>query len=144
MYKRILLPLDGSAIAEQALPHAIDLACRFQAELILIRVLVQSLERPSLYIKHIEQAEKEIQILAQEYLYGIAAQIKADNLIKVQAVTVQGVPHEEIVRFAEENSIGLIVICSRGQSGISRWLMGSVADRVTRCVKTPVLLIRAK
>jgi nucleotide-binding universal stress UspA family protein len=144
MYKRILLPLDGSAIAEQALPHAIAIVCRFQAELILMRVLVPAFERPIMYIKHIEQSEKEHLILAQEYLDGVATYIKAENIIKVQTMTAQGIPHEEIVRFAEENSVDLIVICSRGQSGISRWLMGSVADRVCRGVNAPVLLIRAR
>lgn len=145
MYKRILLPLDGSAMAEQALPHAVALSTIFQAELILLKVqkpLAERPERHGIYYKAIEQAEELTRQLAQEYLDGIATRIQ-DNNIMVQTTTVQGVPHEQIVQFAEKNSVDLIVICSRGQSGISRWLMGSVADRVTRGGKTPVLLVRA-
>ncbi len=63
--------------------------------------------------------------------------------ITVRVVTVDGYPHEEIVRFAEIEHVDLIVISTRGQSGLSRWLMGSVADRVARGVSIPVLLVRS-
>jgi nucleotide-binding universal stress UspA family protein len=62
----------------------------------------------------------------------------------VHGVTVEGYPHHEIVGFAEENQIDLIVICTRGLSGLSRWLMGSVADRVVRGATVPVLLVQAQ
>ena len=58
-------------------------------------------------------------------------------------VVIRERPHEAITHFAETNDVDLIVICSRGESGPSRWLMGSVADRVVRGATTPVLLVRA-
>ena len=58
-------------------------------------------------------------------------------------VIIEGSPHVEIVQFAEGNQVDLIVMSTRGQSGLSRWLMGSVADRVVRGASVPVLLVRA-
>lgn len=78
----------------------------------------------------------------QEYLERVASGVQ-ERGIPVQMVTVEGRPHTQIVHFAEANQIDLIVMCTRGQSGFSRWLMGSVADRVLRGASVPVLLVRA-
>jgi nucleotide-binding universal stress UspA family protein len=80
--------------------------------------------------------------MAREYLENIAAGLQEQG-IPVQVVIIEGRPHTEILRFAETNQVDLIVICSRGRSGFSRWLMGSVADRVVRGASTPVLLVRS-
>ena len=58
--------------------------------------------------------------------------------------TVEGRPHVEIVQYSDKNEVDLIIMCSRGQSGLSRWLMGSVADRVVRGANRPVLVIHAQ
>jgi nucleotide-binding universal stress UspA family protein len=141
MYKRILLTLDGSELAEQALPHAVAHAEHFQAELILLRVLKPLAENLNLPVALIRSAEEITRELVREYLEQVAAGVREIG-ISVRVVTVDGCPHEEIVRFAETEHVDLIVICTRGQSGLSRWLMGSVADRVTRAVSIPVLLVR--
>jgi nucleotide-binding universal stress UspA family protein len=143
MYKRILLPLDGSAMAEQALPYAIAQAEHFQAELILMKVLEPVERSISLPPAETSRAEKVTRKLACEYLEGIAAGFLARD-ISVRVVTVTGQPHEGIVLFAEEEQVDLIVICTHGHSGLTRWLVGSVADRVTRGVNVPVLLVRAR
>lgn len=139
MYKRILLPLDGSALAEQALPHAVAQAERFQAELILLKVL-QPLPERGISAPDRRQAEELTGQLAREYLESQAREI--ERSMPVQVVTVEGQAHRQIVQFAEENEVDLIVMSTRGQSGLSRWLMGSVADRVVRGATVPVLLIR--
>jgi nucleotide-binding universal stress UspA family protein len=142
MYKRILLSLDGSALAEQALPHAIVQAERCQTELVLLKVLeplqIHGLVRPS-----IEWVKKQTTTLAYEYLERVAAKVKEHN-IPVQVVVIEGHTPVEIVRFAEANEVDLIVMCTRGHSGFSRWLLGSVADRVVRGASVPVLLVRAR
>jgi nucleotide-binding universal stress UspA family protein len=143
MYKRILLPLDGSAMAEQALPYAIAQAEHFQAELILMKVLEPVERRISLPPGETSRAEKLTRKLACEYLERIAAGFR-EKEISARVVTVIGQPHEGIVRFAEEEQVDLIVICTHGHSGLTRWLVGSVADRVTRGVNVPVLLVRAQ
>ena len=143
MYKRILLTLDGSELAEQALPHAITQAEHFQAELILLRVLEPLGEILYLPVALVRSAEEITRELARKYLEQVATVVREIG-ISVRVVTVDGYPHEEIVRFAENEQVDLIVTCTRGQSGLSRWLMGSVADRVVRGVTVSLLLIHAQ
>ncbi len=142
MYKRILLPLDGSTLAEQALPHAIVQAERFGAELILLKVLEPLREVVGIPPRAaVKRAEELTSALAREYLERVAAGAQ-EHGIPVRVVTIEGRPRVEIVRFAETNQVDLIVICTRGLSGASRWLMGSIADRVVRGASIPVLLVR--
>ncbi len=143
MYKRILLTLDGSLLAEQAVPHAVAHADHFEAELILVKVLEPLAKNLSPPYRAFKKAEEATRKLAHEYLERLAVDIRNKG-ISVRVVTISGSPHTEIAQFAERESIDLIVICSRGQSGLSRWLMGSVADRVARGVSVPVLLVRAQ
>ena len=143
MYKRILLPLDGSPLSEQALPHAIAIAECFQSELILLRVLVP-LPRPSTTAEAaIQMAEEATAVLVREYLERVAASVQ-EHGITVQVITIEGRPHFQILQYAETNQVDMIIMCSRGQSGLSRWMIGSVADRVMRGANMPVLLVRAQ
>jgi nucleotide-binding universal stress UspA family protein len=89
-----------------------------------------------------DRAEGEMKAWAQAYLEDLAVSVKEQG-IPVQVATMKGHPHKAIVQFAEANQVDLIVISTRGHSGLSRWLMGSVADRVLRGAKVPVLLVRA-
>jgi len=143
MYKRILLPLDGSSLAEQALPPAVAQAERFQSELILFQVFEVIAEPPGVWRPAVRQAEKKAKALAEDYLRRVAAGVR-ERGIPVAVVTVEGRPHVEIVEYAGAHQVDLIVMCTRGQSGLSRWLMGSVADRVVRGATVPVLLVRAR
>ena len=142
MYSRILLTLDGSHLAEQALPHAAAMAECFQAELIFLKVLVPLASNISLPPSAAITAEEATLDFANDYLDRVAARIQEKGF-PITTVIVTGRPHEEIIRFAETEPVDLVVICTRGQSGLSRWLMGSVADRVARGVSIPVLLVRA-
>jgi nucleotide-binding universal stress UspA family protein len=143
MYKRILVPLDGSALAEQALPHAVAQAERFGAEMILLRVVEPIAPMDALVPREAaRRAEERTKAWTQEYLERVAVGVQ-ERGIPVQMVTVEGHPHKQIVQFAESNQVDLIVICTRGHSGFNRWLMGSVADRVVRGAGVPVLLVRA-
>ena len=81
--------------------------------------------------------------MAHEYLERVAAKVKEDG-IPVQVVVIEGHTPVEIVRFAEASEVDLIVMCTRGHSGFSRWLLGSAADRVVRGASVPVLLVRAR
>jgi nucleotide-binding universal stress UspA family protein len=143
MYKRILLALDGSPLAEQALPHAIALAERFQSELVLLRVLVPLARSPEVADAALQRAEEATKALVHEYLERVTADVQ-ERGIKVQAVIIVGRPHVEIIQYAETNQVDLVVISTRGQSGLSRWLMGSVSDRVVRGVGVPLMLVRVQ
>jgi nucleotide-binding universal stress UspA family protein len=89
----------------------------------------------------VKKAEAATQELANEYLDRVAARIQ-ERPFSIITKIKKGRPHEEIIRFADTEQVDLIVMCSRGYSGISRWLMGSVSDRVIRGASKPVLLIR--
>jgi nucleotide-binding universal stress UspA family protein len=143
MYQRILVPLDGSELAEQALPHAAIHAGQFGAAIVLLRVL-GPLPEPSMAGRGlVRSAEAASAQLAQIYLEGVAAGLREQGL-PVQTETVEGKPYLEIIRFAEEKGIDLIVMSTRGHSGLSRWLLGSVTDRVVRGATVPLLLVQCQ
>jgi nucleotide-binding universal stress UspA family protein len=143
MYKRILLPLDGSPLAEQALPHAIAIAECFQSELVLLRVLVPLPRPPTTAEAALQRAEQAVAVFVHEYMESVATGVR-EHGITVQAIAIEGIPHFQITQYAETNQVDLIVMCSRGQTGLSRWMIGSVSDRVMRGANVPVLLVRAQ
>jgi nucleotide-binding universal stress UspA family protein len=143
MYKRVLIPLDGSALAEQALPYAIAQAKHFQAELILLKVVEPFSHARGMSLSDMEQIGQQAHTWAREYLESLAADIQEQGVL-VQKVTIDGRPHTGIADYAESNRVDLIVMSTRGQSGLSRWLMGSVADRVSRGATVPVLMVRTR
>jgi nucleotide-binding universal stress UspA family protein len=145
MYQKILVPLDGSELAECSLEHvsAIASGCDV-SEVILIRVLepvsgVSELaaRMPDEWLKKVE---KEHKASVKGYLARIAKKLKADN-IKVQAVVVEGNAADSILEYAIKNDVDLIVMSTHGRSGLARWAFGSVADRVVLHSHTPVLII---
>jgi nucleotide-binding universal stress UspA family protein len=143
MYNQILLPLDGSSMAEQALPHAISIAKRFKSELILLRVPVPLPSPQTTVASSLFRAEKEAASFIREYMESIAANVQEQG-ITTQIVITKGRPHLQIIQYSENENVDLIVMCTRGQSGLNRWLMGSITDRVVRGANVPVLLIRAQ
>lgn len=143
MYKRILVPLDGSSLAEQSLPHAAAHASAFGAEVVLLKVLGPLPEPSMTSPRAIRSAEAASAELAREYLEGVAGDLRAEGL-GVEAITVEGKPYVQIIRYAEDNDVDLIIMSTRGHSGWSRWLLGSVADRVARGATVPLLLVQAR
>ncbi len=143
MYMRIVVPLDGSPLAEQALPHAVAQASQFGADLILLKVMARLPEVVFSAPAAVLSAERMSAQLAQDYLEEVAAGIREQG-VAVQVAAVEGKPYVEIIRFAEEQGADMIVLSTRGQSGFSRWLLGSVADRVVRGATVPVLLVQCQ
>ena len=141
MYKKILVPLDGSQLAEAVLPHAEALAKTEGAEIVLLSVPVSpSLEflarNPSLANKVIEETEAE----TQAYLEFETAKLEKDG-IKVTSIMREGLIPEMILKVADEVHADMIAMSTHGRSGVQRWLMGSVADRVVHHAHIPVMLI---
>ena len=150
MYRRILVPLDGSKLAECALPHAEELAKGCDTEKV---ILVSVTERIQGYRAFEEPGQPLGQRLtpeaygkkekqAQKYL-GKIAKAMEDKGIKVSTEVLLGDPAEEIIIYAKHPGCDLIVMSSHGRSGISRWTHGSVADRIFRGSPVPVLMVRA-
>ncbi len=151
MYRRILVPLDGSTLAEAALPHATALATRFQASLTLLEVAtsitvasaVDPLAASGAEAALVVEAAEATEQAAKEYLAGVAARPDLKDL-QVQVEVVPGVPAREIVRRAKAGDVDLIVMSTHGRSGLGRLVFGSVADEVLRETGLPILLIRPK
>jgi nucleotide-binding universal stress UspA family protein len=143
LFSHILVPLDGSKLAEQALPHAVAQAERFGARITLLKVL-GPLPEPAMAGRSVVRgAEERSAELARQYLEKVAEPIREKG-VPVETVTLEGKPYVEIIRHAEESQADLVVISTRGYSGLSRWLLGSVTDRVVRGATIPVLLVQSR
>ncbi len=144
-FGRILLPLDGSPLAEQALEPAIELGGPMGAAY----VLLQAIEPPMLgYAPAAQAAGLDQQILeqwreiAQEYLGGVAARLRAQGIAAEPRVAV-GAAAPTIAEYAQWHAIDLIAIASHGRGGAARLLLGSVTDRVVQTAGVPVLVCHA-
>jgi nucleotide-binding universal stress UspA family protein len=141
MYKKILVPLDGSSLAEEVLPHAEALAKSEGAEIVLLRVAVT----PARYLFAHNPAEGNniinmIEKEAGDYMKAEVAKLQ-DEGIKVTGVTRDGAAPDTILEVAEETNADVIAMSTHGRSGVQRWLMGSVAEKVVHHSHIPVMLI---
>ena len=155
MYQKILVPLDGSAFAEQALCHAEQVAQAGQTEIHLLSVAPlledQSPAAVDLYpvyvyrdylVDHKQEMER-INIELTGYLERVSRQVQAAGYAVVSAIRF-GQPADEIITYAVKTGCDLIAMSTHGRSGIGRWVYGSVADKVLRGSSIPVLLVRAR
>ncbi len=143
MYKKILVPLDGSQTAQGILPHAKALAHSQDAEIIVLNVAANpalefAFSDPSIAAKSVAEQEE----WGKSYISGIEAQLRSEGF-RVLALVRKGVAADVILKVADEMQVDVIAMSTHGRSGPARWLMGSVAERVVRHSKRPVLLIRA-
>ncbi len=148
MYKQVLVPLDGSPLAECVFPHVEHMAQSCGAEeIILIRVvkpfyLITNYVADGISGVDVNRVNEEAMNEAKEYLEKVAAKFKFDSA-KVRWEVIMGIEADTIADFASEKKVDLIIIATHGRSGISRWVWGSVADRVLRSSCVPVLMVRA-
>jgi nucleotide-binding universal stress UspA family protein len=152
MYSQILVPLDGSENSEGALPHAQELAQAAGATLHLIQVVSRSEELDMvrgggydfLAAEYSQDLAREYIAArinrAGEYLKEAAMRLESGG-VKVETVVREGAAAENIVQYAQENGIDLIIMGTRGQGGIQRFLLGSTTDRVLRTGHLPVLVV---
>jgi nucleotide-binding universal stress UspA family protein len=143
MYNRILVPLDGSPLAEQALPHAIAQAERFGAEMILLRAVEPFVHFTGMSLGDLDRIQQLINTWAEQYLERVAADVR-ERGIQVEIKVIHGSAPVSITQFAESNRADLVVMATGGRSGISRRMMGSVADRVVRGAIVPVLVVQTR
>ncbi len=141
--KRILFPTDFSEGSSHALPYAIDMARHYGARLYLLHVIYDIVKTTGWYVPHVSMDEvyKDMEVSAKKELerYGLE---ELRGLKEVERAVRKGVHHEEIVRFANENKIDLIVIGTHGRKGIDRIFFGSTAAQVVRNAPCPVLTVR--
>ena len=145
-FRHILVPLDGSSLAERAIPLATALAEKFGSEILLLRVL--DIPKPTPPTSHLEvtigwvrEARAQAHQEAQSYLDARQQEVYRQG-IKVRALMRDRSPAEDILQVASSEKIDLIVMSAHGQGGLARWTFGSVADKVARHSPCPTLLVR--
>jgi nucleotide-binding universal stress UspA family protein len=155
VFERIIVPLDGSRLSAQAVPYASEIGKRFDAEVILVRVLSTSglailsqdtgfenavatdIIAQEARIKDVDNAAN-----AKRYLMNWAQSLKTQG-VKVSFQVTIGSPAKSIMELAVAQQASLIVMMSHGRGWFKRAIMGSVADEILRGSLVPVLIIRA-
>ncbi len=143
LVKRILIATDGSEYTKNAVEYGIDLAENTGAKLYAIYVIdtaaFASIPMDAAWESMYELLKQE----GDEATKYVADKAEAEGL-SVERLTIEGHPAEEIIKYADKNSVNLIVMGTLGKSGLDRFLLGSVAEKVVRISKIPVLVVRGK
>jgi nucleotide-binding universal stress UspA family protein len=141
VFKRIVVPLDGSGLAECALPHAVALAKALRADIVLIRVIQrQSQDEGGHPTDPVEWEAFRLETPA--YLTGVASRLLKDG-VNAQSVTLEGNPTEQIVDYVRAGPRTLLVMSSHGRGGITGWVLGGVAQTAALHAGVSFLLVRA-
>ena len=148
MYQKIMVPLDGSELAECVLPHVETIA---KAGGVRNVVFVRAVEpfslspvrgEPSFTEEQIKEIDSKTLAAAKNYLDQLVSRVDYGS-VKVQSEVVTGRAAESLADYATKNEVDLIIIATHGRSGISRWVWGSIADRILHSSCVPILMVRA-
>ncbi len=143
LYEKVLIATDGSEYTKNSIDYGIDLAKNMGAKLHVIYVIdtaaFASIPMDAAWESMYSLLKQE----GEDATKYVADKAEPEGL-EVVTVTVEGHPAEEIIKYAEKNSISLIVMGTLGKSGLDRFLLGSVAEKVVRTSKIPVLVVRGK
>lgn len=141
MYTKVVVPLDCSPLAEVALPYAEEIAGKMRTDIVLLTVLPSEEKRE--IQNHIAYSRRIVSTTRLQVKKYIEAGTEMD--INISTATRTGNAAEGILNYADKGYPCLIVMATHGRSGLSRWAIGSVADKVVRAAsKQPLLLVRAK
>lgn len=153
MFKQILVPLDGSALAERAIPHAEHFARIFGANITLLQVLEPAPHPdehhpvdPVSWQMRKAEANLYLKETAEKIQKNLTGDVQADNVAKQPHVDYsirEGKTPENIIDFAHNENIDLLIICTHGSGGLSRWTVSSVVQKVINLIYLPVLIVRA-
>jgi nucleotide-binding universal stress UspA family protein len=145
--KSMIVPLDGSELAETVLPTAVEFAKSLQLETVLCRAY--ELPASDYYgregdLPNYDQLLRDLKAEVEDYLAKKTESLKLAGLTKVSWVAPDGPSAEEIIRYARNHPGALIAMCTHGRSGVSRWVLGSVTEKVVRHGADPVLVVRGE
>jgi nucleotide-binding universal stress UspA family protein len=144
MYKKILVPLDGSKTAEGVLPHAKALAKSEDASILLLNVAANpAMEFPFLDPSIAASSVRDQEDRSKQYMSGVEAKLK-DEGFRVRSLYFEGSAADVIFKVAEAEKVDIIAMSTHGRSGPARWMLGSVAEHVVRHSHIPVLMIRVQ
>jgi nucleotide-binding universal stress UspA family protein len=140
-FDKILIPLDGSRLAEAALPKAVELVSNnLNATLILLRA-AEATSFPG-----VDPIDAQVSVVheAEDYLEAVAARLREDGIPGVKTSVWYGAAAPSILEAARMKNPDLIMMSTHGRSGIGRLIAGSVAESVLRGARTPIFLIRVE
>ncbi|WP_115865019.1 universal stress protein [Halorussus litoreus] len=139
MYENILVPSDGSRGADRAFEQALDLADTYDAQLHLLHVIDVSGDagefRPVTVVEELRERGEE--------LTGDLAERAADVGVEARSDVIRGLPHRTILDYVDDHDVDLVVMGTHGRTGLQRYVLGSVAEKVVRLSDAPVLTVRA-
>ena len=144
--KTIVVPLDGSELAEAVLPTVTEVAKALNLEVVLCRayeLAASAYYGSEAYLPNYEEMTQQVRAEAEAYLREKAEALKGAGLAKVSAVVVEGSGAEQIIRYAREHHEALVAMSTHGRSGVGRWVLGSVTEKVVRHSDDPVLVVHA-
>ncbi len=143
----VVVPLDGSELAESVLPAVTELAKKLDLEIILFRAFNIPFGiyagADGYYAMNFDQLIADLDQEARTYLEKKTDELKKRGIEKVSFVVKQGLSADEIISFGRQTADNLIAMCTHGRSGVRRWVLGSVTETVVRHCGDPVLVIRA-
>jgi nucleotide-binding universal stress UspA family protein len=146
--KSVIVPLDGSELAERVIPSVVALAKAMNIEVVLFRAysipysVYSGTEGYSAI--NFEELIAAVKDEAVGYLEKKTAELKTDGLAKVSYVAKEGLSADEVIALGRATPDNLIAMCSHGRSGVKRWVLGSVTETVVRHSGDPVLVVRAR
>ena len=146
MIKSIVVPLDGSELAESVLPTTMEVAKALDLEVVLCRAyeLAASANQGSEdYLPNYDEMLAQVKEEAESYLAKKAASLKAAGWPRVSWVALEGPSAEQITDYSHKHPGAIVVMCTHGRSGVSRWVLGSVSETVIRQSSDPVLVLHA-
>ncbi|OKY78622.1 MAG: Nucleotide-binding protein UspA family [Candidatus Methanohalarchaeum thermophilum] len=145
--EKILLPTDGSSNSMHSISYAVDLAQKYDSDLHLLHVIETNSYKGVLPYPEGESLKNRIndnlRARGNEILKDMAKEIE-DPSIEIKKVLREGTPSKEILDYIDENKIDIVVMSTHGRTGTSKFLMGSVAEKVVRKSNSPVLTINTK
>jgi nucleotide-binding universal stress UspA family protein len=153
-FDAIIVPLDGSTLGETALEPAIELARSMQMEIVLVRVYelpatayYRGEDFPSAaqaFVPSYAELVAAMSREAREYIESKVNELRGRGLEKVRGQVMEGKAAEEIIKLARSTKGSMIAMCTHGRSGLKRWVLGSVTEKVVHHAGSPVLVVRAQ
>ena len=145
MYQKVLVPLDGSKLAECVVEHVKSIATGCQVPTVVLLQVVEPIGLRGYLPRGMAEdtyrdAKETAEIQAKNYLNEMAERLKAEG-IAVETDVADGLPADEILSYAEEKGVDLIVMSTHGRTGVSRWFSGSVVEKVVSQSLIPVLVV---
>jgi len=149
MYRKIMVPLDGSPLAECVLPHVENVTLGNKTAEIMLVQAVEPIAIPYgreigkvASVEQLQAFESHNRAQAEKYLAEVAARM-AKTGADVKTYVVYGKAAAALTDFAAKNNVDLVIMATHGHSGFSRWVWGSVADRLLHSIIVPMLVIRS-